>query len=100
MNIWTSSTAHILPVQRTKTFENGGKSAKWDEHFRIPIKDLETEYFYIEVMDTNDFTADRLIGNANLLQCHYTLCVHAFTLSYCIHLKSFEVIFFTLYLRL
>lgn len=63
MKIWTTSTADTVPVQRTKTHDNGGASAKWNETFTLPIKDT-TEHFYVEVMDTNDITADRYIGKA------------------------------------
>ena len=64
MNLWTTSTADVLPMQRTKTHQNGGRSATWGQKFTISIADLATEYFYVEVMDENDYTSDRLIGKA------------------------------------
>jgi Ca2+-dependent lipid-binding protein len=67
MIIWTNSSESIKAGQRTKTHFDGGKIAEWNESFVLNVKDQESELFFVEVMDHNDYATDRLIGKAKFL---------------------------------
>jgi hypothetical protein len=49
---WTTSTQDNKV--RTKTIENGGTEAIWEETFDITVKDDQVESVYFEVMNRND----------------------------------------------
>ena len=58
--IWTTSTKNFKA--RTKTFKNGGKRATWEETFTLNVDDVATESFFLEIMNKNGMTPDKLIG--------------------------------------
>lgn len=66
LRMWTSSTVTVDPILRTKTHFDGGRAASWEETFVIDIKDQTAEHFFLEVMDHNDVTSDRLVGKAKI----------------------------------
>ena len=58
--IWTSSTKDLKAC--TKTFKNGGKRATWEETFTLNVDNVATESFFMEIMNKNGLTPDKLIG--------------------------------------
>lgn len=64
MNVWTTSTASINPVQRTQTHFDGDQDAQWNEEFVLKVENAAEDYLFVEVMNHNDITSHRLIGKA------------------------------------
>jgi Ca2+-dependent lipid-binding protein len=60
--IWTSSSKNAK--LNTKVVNNGGKNAKWEETFTVVVVDDRVESFFLEVMNKNDLTFDKVIGRA------------------------------------
>ena len=58
--IWTTSSKDFKVS--TKTCKNGGKRATWEETFTLTVDNVTTESFFLEIMNKNGLTQDRLIG--------------------------------------
>lgn len=70
VNVWVSNparpTVNSKFLKRTKTHDNGGRSAIWDETYTLDVEDFTTDYLYLQVMNENSMTADKEIGKCSI----------------------------------